>query len=327
MRRREFITVLGGAAAWPLGAHAQQLGKLFRIGFLANDPTIPVQPAGRAFLDGLREAGFIEGVNVVIERRFAEGRRDRYSELAAELVRLQVDVIVSSSGQATLAVKRTNTRIPVVMLNLSDPVGQGIIASLAHPGGNITGLIEDNSAEIAAKRMQFLRDVVPNAVEVAVLLDPDIPYPRSQWQQLKIAAESLNARLRPLVARQASEFEFAFATIGQERPDALVVTTSPLNFVNRKLIIELAAKSRLPMVSGWREYTEAGALMSYASVRADRYRRAAIYVAKILRGANPADLPIEQPTKYELVINLKTARSLNLEVPRPMLQIADEVIE
>src|SRR6266851_5434557 len=258
-RRRDFIALLGGAAAaWPLAAHAQQAGRIYRIGFLANDPTIPAQPAGQAFLDGLRDSGFIEGQNIVIERRFAEGRRDRYSELVAELVRQQVDVIVSSSSDATLAVKRANTKIPVVMLNLSDPIGQGIVASLAHPEGNITGLIEDDSAEIAAKRMQLLKDIVPHTIRVAVLLNPDIPYSQSQWQQLERAASSLNVTLHPLVVRQAGELENAFAAIGRDRPDVLFVTTSPLNFVNRKLIIGLAAESRLPMVSGWREYTEAG---------------------------------------------------------------------
>jgi putative tryptophan/tyrosine transport system substrate-binding protein len=327
MNRREFITVLGGAAAWPLAARAQQGGRIYRIGFLANDPTIPTQAAGQAFLDGLRESGFIEGKNVIIERRFAEGRRDRYAELATELVRLQVDIIVSSSSQATVAVKRATTTIPIVMLNLSDPIGQGIVASLAHPEGNITGLIEDDSAKIAAKRMQLLKDAVPNAVHVAVLLTPDIPYTQSQWQQLQLAAPSLNVTLRPLAARQASELEGAFAAIGRDRSDALFVTGSPVNLVNRKLIIELAAKNRLPTMSGWREYTEAGSLMSYASVRADRFRRAAHYVGRILKGAKPADLPIEQPTKYELVINLKTAKFLNLEIPRDLLLVADEVIE
>jgi putative ABC transport system substrate-binding protein len=328
VNRREFITLLGGAAAvWPLAARAQQPGRVWRIGFLANDPSIPAGRAGQAFLDGLRENGFIEGRNIIIERRFAEGRRDRYAELVADLLQQRVDIIVSSSSDATLAVKRSGTKIPVVMLNLSDPIGQGIVASLAHPEGNITGLIEDDSAEVAAKRMQLLKDMVPHTHQVAVLHNPDIAYSRSQWQQLERAAPSLNVTLRPLVARTANEFEGTFATIGQDRPDAIFVTTTPLNLVHRKLVIELTAKSRLPMMSGWREYTEAGGLMSYASLRAERFQRAAIYVGKILKGAKPADLPVEQPTKYELVINLKTARSLKLEIPRDLLLIADEVIE
>jgi len=179
VKRREFITLLGGAAVWPVAARAQQARKTYRIGFLANDPTIPAHPTGQAFLDGLRESGFIEGSNIIIERRFAEGKRDRYAELVAELIRLQVDIIVSSSSDATLAVKRATTKIPVVMLNLSDPIGQGIVPSLSHPGGNITGIIEDDSAQVAARRVQLLKDAVPRATEIAVLLNPDILYTQS----------------------------------------------------------------------------------------------------------------------------------------------------
>jgi ABC-type uncharacterized transport system substrate-binding protein len=328
VRRREFVSLLGGAAAaWPFTARAQQAGKIHRVGFLANDPTIPTQPAGRAFLDGLRESGFIEGKNIIIERRFSEGRLDRYAELVAELMRLNVDVIVTSANEATLAAKRANTKIPVVMVNVVDALGQGIVASLAHPEGNITGLSQDDSAEIAAKRLQLLKDAVPHAGKVAVLIGPDLSYTQAQWQQLERAAPSLNMTLRQLVARQVSELDGVFAAIERDRPDALFVTTSPLNFVNRRLILELAAKSRLPTMSNRREYTEAGGLISYGSVRADAFRRAAIYVGKILNGAKPADLPVELPTQYELMINLKTARSLHLEIPRALLLIADEVIE
>jgi putative tryptophan/tyrosine transport system substrate-binding protein len=326
--RRQFITLLGGAAAaWPLAARAQQAGKIYRIGFLANDPTIPTQPAGQAFLDGLRESGFIEGKNVIIERRFAEGRLDQYADLMAELVRLKVDVIVTSANEATLAAKRASTNIPVVMMNVADPLGQGIVTNLAHPSGNITGLVQDDSAEIAAKRMQLVKDAVPRSTQVAVLLNPDLGYGQAQWQQLELAARSLNVMLRRLEARRANEIEAVFAAIGQNRPDALFLTNAELIFVNRRLIVELAAKARLPTMSNLREITEAGGLMSYGSVRTDSFRRAAIYVGKILKGAKPADLPVEQPTKYELVINLKTARSLDLEIPRDLLLVADEVIE
>jgi putative tryptophan/tyrosine transport system substrate-binding protein len=329
VKRREFITLLGGAVAWPLTARAQQLpDKIYRIGFLANDPAIPTQPAGQAFLDGLRQSGFIEGKNIIIERRFAEGRLDRYAELVAELIRLEVDVLVTSANEATLAAKRATSRIPIVMLNVSDPIGQGIVASLAHPEGNITGGTQDDSAEIEAKRMQFFKDALPRAAEVAVLIaNPDRPYARIQWQQLEVAARSLNVMLRRLVVRQASELEGAFTAIERDRPDGLFVTNSSLNFVNRRLIIELATKSQLPTMSAFREYPEAGGLMSYSNVRIDRFRSAAIYAGRILRGARPVDLPVEQPTKYELVINLKTARSLKLEIPRDLLLVADEVIE
>jgi ABC-type uncharacterized transport system substrate-binding protein len=328
MRRREFIISMGGAAvAWPLGARAQQAGKVYRIGFLANDPTIPTQPAGQAFLDGLRESGFIEGNNIIIERRFAEGRLDRYANLVAELVQLRVDAIVTSANEATLAAKHASSKIPIVMMNVSDPLAQGIVARLAHPEGNITGLVQDDSAEIAARRMQLLKDAVPHSTRVAVLLNPDLRYGQAQWQQLELAGHSLNLTLRRLEMRQANEIEGVFAAMGHNRPDALFLTNTELIFVNRRLIVELATKNRLPTVSNLRDITEAGGLMSYGSVRTDSFRRAAIYVGKILKGAKPADLPVEQPTKYELVINLKTARSIGLEIPRDLLLVADEVIE
>jgi putative tryptophan/tyrosine transport system substrate-binding protein len=315
MRRREFITVLGGAAAWPLVARGQQAGKIYRIGFLANDPTIPTQPAWQVFLDGLHESGFIEGKNVIIERRFAEGRLDRYADLVAELVRLKVDVIVTSANEATRAAKHVSSRIPVVMMNVGDPLGEGIVENLAHPTGNITGLVQDDSAEIAAKRMQLLKDVVPRSTQLAVLLNPDLSYGQAQWQQLELAARSLNVMLRRLEARKATEIEGVFATIGQNRPDALFLANAEVNFVNRRLIVELAAKARLPTMSNLREITEAGGLMSYGSIRTDSFRRAAIYVGKILKGTKPADLPVEQPTKYELVINLKLPDRLISKFP------------
>jgi ABC-type uncharacterized transport system substrate-binding protein len=328
MRRRDFIKgIAGAAAAWPLAARAQQAGKIYRIGFLANDPAIPTQPAGQAFLDGLREGGFIEGKNIVIERRFAEGRLDRYADLVAELLRLEVDVLVTSAEEATLAAKRATTRIPVVMMNVSDPVGQGIVASLAHPAGNITGGTQDDSAEVAAKRMQLLKDALPQTAHLAVLLNPDLPYTQLQWQQLEHAAPSLKLTLGRLVAREASELEGAFAAIGRDRPDALFVINSELNFVNRRRIMELAAKSHLPTISAQREYPEAGGLMSYSSVRPDRFRRAGNYVDKILRGAKPGGLPVEQPTKFELVINLTAAKALGLTIPESFLLRADELIE
>jgi putative ABC transport system substrate-binding protein len=331
MRRRDFIkSIAVGAVAWPLATRAQQAGKVYRIGLLAGDPTIPMQPAGQAFLDGLREGGFFEGKNITIERRFTEGRYDRYAEFASELVRLNVDVIVTSANETTLAVKRATSKIPVVMMNVTDPLGSGIVASLARPEGNITGVSQDDSAEIAAKRMQLLKDAVPHTAQVVVLTDTDLPDKQSQqaqWRQLEHAARSLNLSLRQFVARRASEFEDAFAAIAEGRPNALLVINSPLYFVNRKLIAELAAKKRLPTMSPLREFTEVGGLMSYGSVRVESFRRAAIYVGKILKGAKPAELPVEQPTKYELVINLKTAKALNLEIPRDLLLVADEVIE
>jgi len=214
-----------------------------------------------------------------------------------------------------------------VMMNVADPLAQGIVSRLARPGGNVTGLVQDDSAEITAKRMQLLKDAVPRSIRVAVLLNPDLRYGQAQLQQLELAARSLNVTLRRLEMRRANEIESIFAAIGENRPDALFLTNTELIFVNRRLIVELAAKNRLPTVSNLREITEAGGLMSYGSVRSEAFRRAAIYVGKILKGAKPADLPVEQPTKYELVINLKTARLLDLAIPRDLLLVADEVIE
>jgi putative ABC transport system substrate-binding protein len=328
MRRRDFIKLIASAVvAEPLAARAQQPGKIYRIGFLANDPTIPQQPAGQAFLDGLRQAGFVEGKNVIIEQRFAKGMLDRYDGLARELVDLRPDIIVASSGNATLAVKRATSTIPVVMLNVDDPVGQGIVASLARPGGNITGVTLDESVEIAAKRLQLLKDVVPYAARVAILINPDEGYTRILVQQLDHLAPALNLMLEPVVARQVSEIENAFAGLQQQRPDALLVANGALNFTNRKLIMDLALKARLPAVSNFRESMQAGGLLSYGPDRVERFRLATIFVGKILKGAKPGDLPVEQPTKYELVINLKTAKALGLEIPRSLLLIADEVIE
>jgi putative tryptophan/tyrosine transport system substrate-binding protein len=325
MRRREFIGVLGGAAAWPMVAHAQQAAKVYRIGFLANDPTIPMTPPGRAFVDGLREKGFVEGENIIIERRFAEGRLDRLSDLAIEIVRLGVDVMVTSSSEATLAAKHATTSIPIVMLNVADPLSEGVVADLAHPDGNVTGLAQTASAEIAGKRLQLLKNAVPGVSRVAVLVSPSTE--KTEERFLELAAQSLQIELHAVSVHSASEISDALAELNRNRPDALFVTNSALGIIYRKLIVDRAAESRLPTISGFRETTEAGGLMSYGADRSDLFRRAAIYVEKILKGAKPGDLPVEQPTKYELVVNLKTARRLNLEIPRTLLLLADEVIE
>jgi putative ABC transport system substrate-binding protein len=329
IRRREFITLLGGAAAaWPITARAQQAGKVYRIGFLANDPSILTTPASAAFRDGLREGGLVEGDNILIDWRFAEGKTDRYAELAATLVSLRVDLIVTSGTLSAIAAKQATKTIPVVMMNVSDPVALGIVASVARPEGNITGVIEDDSPQLAAKRLQLLKDAAAQTAKVAVLMNPDSAIDQAQWQQLELAAQSLNLMLRPVVVRRATEFESSFAAIERDGfPDALFVIRSGLNSTNRKLIVELGAKNRLPIMSNYKEFTEAGGLMSYGSNRLDRFRRAAIYVGKILSGTKPGDLPLEHPTKYELVINLKTARALNLAIPQSLLLVADEVIE
>jgi putative ABC transport system substrate-binding protein len=275
----------------------------------------------------LRAGGFIEGKNLVLERRFAEARLDRYSELAAELVRLEMDVIVTSSTPATLAAKRATAKIPIVMFSTNDAVGQGLVESLAHPGGNVTGMAAEDSPEISAKRLQLLKLAVPHIAQVALLQNPDFPPAQAQWEQLEHAAQALNVALRRVAARQASDLEGAFAAMAADRPDALLVAAGPLGFVNRRLIMDLAARNKLPTMTVQREYAEAGGLLSYGYVRRDAFRHAAAYAVKILKGANPANLPVELPTKYELVINLKVAKALGLMLPDSFMLLADEVIE
>jgi putative ABC transport system substrate-binding protein len=327
MKRREFMTALGGATVWPLAVRAQQAGKIYRIGFLGNDPTIPTQVAGKAFVEGLRDNGFVEGKNIVIERRFAEASRDRALELAAELVRLDVDVIATSSVAVVAAARQGTLKIPIVMLNIFDPVGQGIVASLAHPGGSITGMAGQVSPEMAGKRLALLKEAVPRISRVAMVVNPDLAQGRAEQDALERVAPTLNVALQLLQVRQAAEFNDAFATMSQDRPDAFITTYSGLNLIYRNLIAEFATNNHLPSMHTVVELVEAGGLMSYGADRADLFRRAATYVAKILNGAKPADLPIEQPTKFEFVINLKTAKALGLDIPPSLLARADEVIE
>jgi putative ABC transport system substrate-binding protein len=327
-RRRGLSLLFGGAAAaWPLAAGAQQAGKIYRIGYLGNDPTTPSGPPGKAFVDALRENGFVDGKNILIDWRFAEGRIDRFTDLATALVKLQMDLIVAVSSQAVIAAKEATRSIPIVMIGVIDPVEFGIVASLASSGSNITGLTRDDSTEIAGKLLQLLKDAVPQAARIAVLLHPDDPVSLSQWRMLERAATVLNVSLLVVGVRQKEDFAAAFARLAGERPDALLVVNSALNFTNRKLIMEWAVGARLPAMSNYKESTEAGGLMSYGSNRLDSFRRAATYVGKILKGAKPSDLPIEQPITYELVINLKTAKVLGIEISRQLLLIADDVIE
>jgi putative ABC transport system substrate-binding protein len=327
MNRRKIITLLGSAPAWPLVARAQQAGKVYRIGFLGNDPGIPTQLAGKAFVDGLREDGFVEGKNVLIDWRFGEGIKERHVELAAALVRLQMDLIVTSGNLAPLAAKQATQTIPIVMLNVSDPVGLGIVTNLASSGGNITGVSQDDSAEIAGKRLQFLKDVVPQATQVAVLMNPDEPLSRSQWSLLQRVAPSLQVTLHAVAAQTKDDFSPAFARLARDHPDALLVANSGLNFANRAVMMERALAAGLPTMSHWKDATQDGGLMSYGNNRVDNFRRVATFVSKILKGAKPSDLPIESPVKYELVINLKTAKVLGLTIPSTLLVSADEVIE
>jgi putative ABC transport system substrate-binding protein len=330
MKRREFITLLGGAAAaWPLPARAQHILKFYRLGLLANDPSIPNTPAGIALVDGLRENGFIEGQNIVIERRFATGSAERYIELATELVRLDVDVLITSSTPATLAANHATKIIPIVMLNVFDPLGAGLVNSLAKPGGNVTGLASHVSAEMAGKQLGLLKEAAPHISRVAVLMSLDVAGSpdEAQWTVLQRAARAIGIELYRALAHQGREYEEALARITSEHADALFVSFNGMNVTNRKAIIEFAATNHLPAMYPLTEMTLDGGLMSYGANRADLFRRSATYVAKILNGAKPADLPIEQPVKFEFVINLKTARALSLEISPSLLARADEVIE
>jgi putative tryptophan/tyrosine transport system substrate-binding protein len=283
--------------------------------------------ADEALLQALRELNWIEGRNIVIERRFSAGNFDRLREFAAELVRLKVDAIVAVASASTQAAKDATASIPICFVNAGDPVGQGFAMSLARPGGNVTGVSFDASPDITAKQLQLILETVPKASRVAVLWNPTSPFLRSYWSVAQAAAPALGVVLQSLEVQDASQYETAFKAIGRDRADALVVLSDSFATFHRARIAELAAEHRLPVLYGHRQYVEAGGLMSYGPSLFDVYRRAAAYVDKILKGTRPADLPVEQPTKYELVINLKTAKALGLELPPTLLARADEVIE
>jgi len=328
MNRRAFLgTLAGGLLAAPLAAEAQPPEKVYRIGLLGASP--PGSPAWRlweAFFQGLRDLGYTEGRNLIVEGRYSEGREERLSELAGELVRLHVDVIVAAAGQPVHAVSRATTTIPIVMANHGDPVVSGLAASLARPGGNITGLSILNP-EVTGKRLELLKVVVPGLTRVAVLWNPGNQIHRQDLGQAEAAARALGLQLQVLPVRSPDEYEGAFSVMVKERASALLVLGDLTVWFNRGRIAELAARNRLPAMYVQREHVEAGGLMAYGVNLADNYRRAAVYVDKILKGANPGDLPIEQPTKFELLINLKTAKALGLTIPQSLLERADQVIE
>jgi len=325
VKRREFITLLGGAAAaWPLAARAQQAGKLPTIGFLGADPSIESKRVA-AFVQRLRELAWIDGRNLAIEYRWAEGRNERYAENAAELVRFKVDVIVTSATPPTLAAKQATAVIPIVFGAAGDPVGTGLVASLARPGGNVTGL-SAQTAETAGKRLELLREIVPGFGRLAIMANVGNPISLLELGEVQAAARALGLEVHTLEIRRAEDISPAFDAL-KGRADALYVCLDPLVNTHRIRINTLALGARLPTIHGLREYVEAGGLMSYGANAPDLFRRAAEYVDKILRGAKPADIPVEQPTKFDLVINLTTAKALGLTIPEPFLLRADEVIE
>jgi putative ABC transport system substrate-binding protein len=311
----------------PLDGDAQAPGKVPRVGILG--PRNLSDGAGffDAFRQGLRELGWVEGQNIAIEYRLAEGRLDRLPHLAAELVRLKVDVILATSTPPAVAAKNATTTIPIVMATSADPVGQRLVASLARPGGNVTGLSFSVGLEVVGKELELLKETVPTVRRVAVLSNPANPGHALAIKNVQSRARALGVQLLLLVARDPNEFEPAFAAMTRERAGALLVVPDAVFGLHRARLQDLAVKSRLPAMYGLREHTEAGGLMSYAVDLRDSFRRSATYVDKIPKGAKPADLPIEQPTKFELVINLKTAKSLGLQVPETLLARADEVIE
>jgi putative ABC transport system substrate-binding protein len=331
-RRNAGLALLLGLLAFgvaPLAAEAQQAGKVYRIGYLSTGSASgtymrPIE----AFRQGLRELGWHEGRNVIIEYRYAEGRADRLPALANELVKLNVDVIVASPTPSALAARNATRTIPIVAMSLTEPVAVGLVASLARPGGNVTGLTYGVDTEIFGKQLQLLKEAIPNIRRVAVLANPSgSPAYPLMMETVKNAARSLDVPLQILEAREPGDFDAAFVAMVKERAGALLLTGDPMFFVHRFRLADLAMKSRLPSMSTQWQWVEAGGLLSYAPSFPDQWRRAATYVDKILRGAKPADLPIEQPAKFELVINLRTATELGIALPQSMLQRADEVIQ
>jgi ABC-type uncharacterized transport system substrate-binding protein len=327
LRRREFMTLLGGAAAaWPLAARAQQPGKMYRIGFLGNSTAALEGSLVGSLREGLRDLGYVEGQNILIEYRWAEGQYEQFPALIAELLAQRVEVIVTAGTPASLAVKNATTSVPLVMVAVGDPVTTGLVASLARPGGNITGLTS-TSEELDGKRLELLREVIPKLSHVAVFWNPENPTLLTSLKEMRAAAQVLGIKVQVLEVRTPADLEETFKAIVRERPGALLVMGDRLFLHNRQRIMDFATKQRLPVVPGHPELVEAGGLMSYGASYPGMHRRAAYFVDRILKGAKPVDLPVERPTKFELVINLKTARALGLEVPPTLLARADEVIE
>jgi putative ABC transport system substrate-binding protein len=320
MKRREFITLLGGAAAWPLGARAQQAGKIPRIGIIDD------APRWNAFRHGLRDLGYLEGQNIAFDYAYGDGVPERLAEAAGALVRRPVDVIATFGTPASLAAKQATTTIPIVMISIGDPVRAGLVPSLARPGGNITG----NSVlgpDVGAKRLQILKETISTVSRVAFLWNPDNASNVLQFEELQRAAPKLGVTVIAVRVGPRIDFETAFAAMMKERPDAFAMTGEPFHQTHIAWIIDFMAKNRLRAMYQLSENVRAGGLMSYGASEPDLFRRGAGYVHRILQGTKPADLPVEQPVKFELAVNLKTAKALGLTLPPGILALADEVIE
>ena len=322
------VVLAVGLLAVPLAGEAQQAGKVPRIGYLVLSPLSDVpSPERAAFLDGLRVLGWVAGKTVAIEYRSAKLNPDLFDDLADELVRLNVDVIVTAAGDAApKAARRATSTIPIVMAAAGDPVAVGLAASLARPGGNVTG-VSAMGPELAPKRLELLKEVAPRVSRLAVLWDSTSSFSALELRATQAGANALGLTVKPIDVKNAGELTHAFALLEKERPDALTMFSGPLTTGYRQLVADFATKHKWPTVFGAKEFVEAGGLMSYSTSFADSFRRAAAYVDKILRGNKPGDLPIEQPTKFELVINLKTAKALGLIIPQSVLLRADQVIQ
>jgi len=325
VKRRNFITLLGGAAAtWPLAARAQQ--PVPTVGFLLAGAPKPLQAALAGFRRGLAESGFVEGQNVTIEYRFAEGRVDRLPALAADLVGRQVGVLVVSSPDGALAAKQATATIPIVFSIGGDPVQLGLIASLNRPGGNMTGVFQFTAA-LEAKRLGLLHEMVPKAAALAALVHPNYSAAESQVRDMRDAATRLGIQLVVLTANSKSDFDAVFTTLAQQRAGGLLVCASPFFYSQHEQLVALAARHSVPAIYEWREIAAAGGLMSYGTSLADAYQQAGAYAGRILKGAKPTELPAVQSTKFEFVINLRTAKALGLDIPANLLSFVDEVIE
>jgi putative ABC transport system substrate-binding protein len=326
MKRREFIGLVTGVTAWGYAARGQQAASVRRIGLLSPFSPTDTLLWNNALVRGLRDAGWIDGRNVTIEYRYAEGKAERLPELATDLIRQKVDIIVTTVTVDTLAAKNATAEIPIVMVAVGDPVAIGIVKSLARPGGNITGLSQ-MTPDLSGKRLELLKQIVPQVSRVAVLFDPEDPLSTLDWNEARRSAQTLGIEVHSLEVRSTGDFDKVLREALAAHVGAVVVMPAPVLFANLKLIADFATENRLPSTFHLREFPDVGGLLSYGVDRSDLFRRAATYIDKILKGASPADLPIEQPTKFELVINLRTAKMLGIAIPPNVLSIADEVIE
>jgi putative ABC transport system substrate-binding protein len=322
VERREFISFLGGAAAWPLDALAQQSGKVWRMGFIAHGH----ESFYDALFEGLREYGYEEGRNLMVERRYARGQVERFKEFAADMVRLNVDIVIVVTTPAALAVMNATKTIPIVHPNAIDPLDTGLIVSLARPGKNLTGGAQ-LTAEVSAKRLEILKKVVPGLSRAAALWNPANPAIVFSWKETQGAAQALGIKLQSHEVQRPQDFAAAFDMIAAEHPDALLVLQDAVTMQHRKEIIEFAIQRRLPSMFNEKGWVVAGGLMSYGENLPSMYRRSAYFVDKIFKGAKPADLPVEQAAKFDMVLNLRTAKAIRLTIPDSIFALSDEVIE